>query len=322
MKLKIYLVSFIACFLVLNSFAQKQNVYFLKDDGREVKLKDSADYIRIVREPDSGSVLYNVMEYYPNGKQKMLGKSSTIDPIKLEGQSISFYPNKSKKRVAAYEKGKVAGLVYDYYPNGKMYRTLEYVPVNNKPDFETIETVHQVNDSTGAKTVTDGNGYYQVFDDDFKTIKEEGEVKDGKRNGTWKGTLNKGKVTYTEEYADGKFTKGTRTDETGNTINYTVKEALPAFKGGESGFGLFLSRTVHYPVGAKYRNAQGKVILGFVVEKDGSITDIKVLKGVDGDLDAEALRAIKQSPKWNPGLQHGVPVRVAYTMPINFTLGR
>ena len=330
MKLKFYYASFIALFLVLQSFAQKkQNVYFLKNDGREVKLKDSADFIRIVQEPDSGSVLYNVLEYYKNGKPKLVGKSSTVDPIKLEGMMLSYYSNTKRKRVANYNKGKISGVVYDYYPNGKLYRSMDYQSsvqgvegTGGAPNFMAGENIQNVYDSTGVEIVKDGNGHYPIFDNDYKYVEEEGDVKNGKRNGIWKGTLNKSKIFFTEEYADGKFIKGTNTDESGNTKNYTVKEALPTFKGGERAFGNYLSQNIRYPPGARDRNAQGRVILGFVIEKDGSIKDIKILQAVDPELDAEAVRVIRESPQWNPGIQHGVPVRVAYTMPINFTLGR
>lgn len=325
MLLKFYLASFIIVFFVFDGFAQKkQNVYFLKNNGSYVNLKDSADFIRVVQEPDSGSFLYNVFDYYPNGNSKMIGKSSDIDPIKLEGQNVSYYPDKNKKRVAAYRNGRIEGAVYDYYPNGKLYRTVDYVDnPNRSPELRYIgreEIVHTVFDSTGVQTVKDGTGHYVVFDSDYKTIVEEGDVKDGKRNGNWKGTVNKGKTSFTEEYADGKFIKGTSTDKNGNTINYTVKEALPTFKGGQQAFGNFLGQNIRYPTGAKSRNAQGRVIVGFVVEKDGSLQNLHVLNAVDPELSAEALRVLRSSPKWNPGIQHGVPVRVAYTIPINFAL--
>ncbi len=322
MQPKFYLASFIACFFVLNGFAQKQNVYFLKNDGRYVDKKDSADYIRIVREPDSGTVLYNVLDYYKNGKPKLIGKTSTVNPIKLEGMTLSYYSNTKRKRVANYNKGKISGTVYDYYPNGKLYRSMDYQSsvqgTGSEPHFMANENIQNVYDSTGVEIVKDGNGHYPIFDSDFKFVEEEGDVKDGKRNGIWKGTFNKSKILFTEEYADGKFIKGTNTDDSGNTKIYTVKEALPTFKGGESTFGNYLGQNIRYPPGARDRNAQGRVILGFVVEKDGSIKDIKILQTVDPEIDAEAVRVISQSPKWNPGIQHGVPVRVAYTTPINF----
>lgn len=99
MKSKLYFASFITCFLCLNSFAQRQNIYLLKNNGRYVTERDSADYTRIVREPDSGTVLYNVLEYYLDGNPKLIGKSSEVDPIKLEGMTISYYPNKIKNEL-------------------------------------------------------------------------------------------------------------------------------------------------------------------------------------------------------------------------------
>jgi TonB family protein len=329
---KFYFASFIACFLCLNSFAQKkQNVYFLKDDGKYVDKKDSADFIRVVREPDSGSVLFNVSEYYPNGNPKLIGKSSTVDPIQLEGSMISYYPNKRKKRVANFEGGMMHGFLFDYFPNGKIYRSLDYVnikggafisyPSGSSGYLLWNATVKLVQDSTGVETVTNGTGHYQVFDDNLQTLLEEGNVKNGKRDSVWTG-YEDGKVSFKEEYAEGKFVKGLRPDKAGNTISYMVKEALPSFEGGEQAFGKFLAQNIRYPANAKYSNTQGKVILNFVIEKDGSITNIKTLQSVSPDLAAEGIRVLRKSPKWNPGTQNGFPVRVAYTMPINFTIGR
>ncbi len=320
MQSKFYLASFITCFFVLNSFAQKQNVYFLKNDGRYVKLKDSADYVRIVREPDSGTMLYNVLDYYLNGKPKMLAKSSTIDPVRLEGMTISYYPDGNRKQVANYAQGKTKGLVYDYYPNSKLYRIEEHTPIDQMPNYIFDENVIAVYDSTGTQTVKEGTGHYRFFNSDSKTFEEEGDLKNGKKTGTWKGIFNSGKINTVEEYANGKFIKGTSTDENEKNINYTVKEALPTFKGGESAFGNYLSRTIKYPILAKHDHIQGRVVVSFVVETDGHLTDFKILYDIGGGCGEEAIRVLKQSPKWNSGLQHGMPVRVAYTMPINFTL--
>ncbi len=73
-----------------------------------------------------------------------------------------------------------------------------------------------------------------------------------------------------------------------------------------------------YPAEAKKYNIQGRVIVSFIIEKDGSLTNIKVMRGLGYGFDEEAVRVLKLSPKWNPGLQCGVPVRVMYTFPIVF----
>ena len=82
----------------------------------------------------------------------------------------------------------------------------------------------------------------------------------------------------------------------------------------------WLSKTIKYPIEAQEKGSQGRVIIQFVIEKDGSITDAKVVRGVDPLLDAEALRTINLSPKWKPGKQKGEPVRVKYTLPVIFRL--
>ena len=98
---------------------------------------------------------------------------------------------------------------------------------------------------------------------------------------------------------------------------YTSVEVLPTFNGD---YGKFLQKNLRYPPIARENNIQGRVIVNFVVEKDGSLTDIKVGRGIGGGCDEEAMRVIKSSPKWNPGVQNGRNVRVNYTIPIFFQL--
>src|ERR1700754_2788904 len=99
-------------------FAQRQNVYFLKNNGQYVDVRDSANYIRIVREPDSASVLYNGSEFYLNGKQKLIGKSTTINPPTYDGQCAVYYANGKIKSLINYKKGAKAGKDFEFYPNG------------------------------------------------------------------------------------------------------------------------------------------------------------------------------------------------------------
>jgi len=85
-------------------------------------------------------------------------------------------------------------------------------------------------------------------------------------------------------------------------------------------FARYLSKNIRYPAVARENNTQGRVIVSFVCEKDGSLTDVKVARGIGDGCDEEAVRVIKASPHWKPGIQNGRPVRVAYSVPINFTL--
>ena len=101
---------------------------------------------------------------------------------------------------------------------------------------------------------------------------------------------------------------------------FTSVEQVPEFAGGLEKFGAYLSKNIRYPAVARENNVQGRVICTFVVERDGSLTDIKVVRGIGSGCDEEAIRVLKNSPKWKPGIQNGRPVRVQYSVPISFTL--
>ena len=101
---------------------------------------------------------------------------------------------------------------------------------------------------------------------------------------------------------------------------FDVVEEMPSFPGGQGALMAFLSSNIKYPVVAQENGVQGRVIVGFVVEKDGSISDVKVMRSVDPSLDREAPRVVKAMPKWKPGKQNGSAVRVKYTVPVVFRL--
>lgn len=101
---------------------------------------------------------------------------------------------------------------------------------------------------------------------------------------------------------------------------FDVVEEMPSFPGGASGLLAYLNENIKYPVVAEENGIQGRVIVTFVVEKDGSITDVKVVKSVDPSLDKEAVRVIRNMPRWKPGKQSGSAVRVKYTTPVTFRL--
>ncbi|MBS7284792.1 MAG: TonB family protein [Prevotella sp.] len=101
---------------------------------------------------------------------------------------------------------------------------------------------------------------------------------------------------------------------------FDVVEQMPQFPGGQGALFEYLSKQIKYPVIAEENGVQGRVIVTFVVERDGSITDVKVVKSVDPSLDKEAQRVVKGMPRWIPGKQNGSAVRVKYTVPVTFRL--
>ena len=110
-------------------------------------------------------------------------------------------------------------------------------------------------------------------------------------------------------------------EEEEEEVVFVVVESMPQFPGGQQALFKYLSENVKYPVIAQENGIQGRVICQFVVNKDGSIVDVEVVRsGGDPSLDKEAIRVIKTMPKWKPGKQRGKPVRVKYTVPVNFKL--
>ncbi len=109
-------------------------------------------------------------------------------------------------------------------------------------------------------------------------------------------------------------------EETEEVINFYVIEEKPEFPGGEAAMFQWISKNIKYPEIAKENGIQGKVFVQFVIGKDGKVTDVQVVRGVDPSLDKEAVRVILSMPAWKPGKQRGKPVRVSFQLPINFKL--
>ena len=122
-----------------------------------------------------------------------------------------------------------------------------------------------------------------------------------------------------EQDKRGKTTQ-TRKDTATDDKVYEVCEQMPIFEGGDAALLKYLRENLKYPDKTKDRGVQGRLVIGFIVEKDGSLTDVKVLRPVDIDLDAEVLRLVKGMPKWIPGRHNGQRVRVRYLLPIHICL--
>ena len=112
----------------------------------------------------------------------------------------------------------------------------------------------------------------------------------------------------------------THKDTTTDDKVYEMCEQMPTYKGGEEAMMRFLSQVTRYPQRAQEFGIQGCVVVGFIVEKDGSLSDFKFIQRVDPELDDEALKTVKAMPKWNPGKHNGKNVRVRHSVPVGFKL--
>ena len=120
--------------------------------------------------------------------------------------------------------------------------------------------------------------------------------------------------------AEAKTSDATAPADTTKSVVYDIPETMPFFPGGQLMLMKYLADNIKYPASAVKAKKQGRVIVTFIVQKDGSVTHAKIAKSIDPELDAEALRVVKGMPKWTPGTQNGKPVSVRYMVPVKFSL--
>lgn len=298
-------------------YAQHKKMRFFKDDGTSVNKKDSAGYYRTIDNPTAENEYYTISEYFMNDKLKSKGYSFTIDPLKYEGDYISYYKNGHKQSEISYTKG-LQDSVTNYYPNGNLYR---HLIIKNIPSIPPIIYIETVKDSTGKEMVVKGNGKAVFYGKNFKEITDSGNVKNGLQDSVWTGVYDKN-IKYREVFEHGHLASGTSTDNKDVTVAYKQRLIQPAYKGGINELYAYISRTTKYPPKAVQQGTQGTVHLKFAVEKDGRITEVKVMNSVDPDLSEEAIRVLLSVSSMEPGLYRGRPSKMYFNLPVSFNLNR
>jgi TonB family protein len=333
MKTLIIFVSLIFAFC--NAFAQQDSVaYLLKNSGERVSSRDSADFVLVLKPEDASRVLFTVRGYYPTGKLMLSATSRTQTlPLTLQGDYTDYFPNGNKMKVRTFTDGQQTGSITEYYPNGKFYNKKKIKELEDQSKALSFE---ECSDSTGKVLTKNGNGYWITYNRRFTAVTEQGKVVNGFRDSIWT-IMGANNQKHTQQYFGGTVIARyrppqapQRSDESVDTRppgspdtvvgakTYVPVQIVPDYPGGMDAFFKFLSRNIRYPNAARDNNITGRVIVSFTVEKDGTLTDIRVTREIGGGCDEEALRVMKLSPKWKPGMVNGVAVRVAYSVPINF----
>jgi len=309
------IILFLLFMIFASSATMAQNlVYYLTNKGRLVQTKDSADYSMVVSPPDSSvnKTMYVVREYDKNGKLRLVTGSKTNDVnLQYFGRYMAYYPTGKKKSTGTFKDGKLSGSRVEYYPTGKFYNSINCLP-GDRVLYNTCM------DSLGTTLAENGTGEWIDFNESFTRIIAQGKIANGVRDGEWREKKND-TLTKINNYNNGMLMSSDEVDTLGKKIFKPV-EVVPSFPGGIQAFFNFLWKNLRYPATARENGIQGKVVLSFVVERDGSLTDMKVKSGIGGGCDEEAMRVVKLSAPWTPGTQGGKPVRVAYNIPVSFTL--
>lgn len=297
-------------------FAQKQETFFLKNNGSLVSTRDSADVVRLVTPPDKSRKTYLVTDFYKSGKRKLEGAAISVNPLVLDGEVTTYFENGNKKAINKYNNGFLIGEQQEFFPNGKLYIVENHLSAKEKP-FPTNVYIINNYDSLGTALVTNGEGNFKRYDAGFKLIAEEGSVKGGKPDGEWK--LAQGDLKFLEVYSNGKLVSGKSTNKNGEVKTYTEVGTLPSYPGGTSEFLRYLASNARYPYKEAQKGTNGKIIVLFDIEPDGSITNAAVIQPLTPTLDTEVVKVVNQTPlKWIPATLRGVAIRSPYTATINY----
>jgi len=272
--------------------------------------EENHKYIRVVEDYFSNKNIYVFKDYFKSKKLCMIGGSSDKDILKREGQFIYYYENGNKKAVVNYSKNNKTGIEYRWYENGNIKAELDHSKIK---DADVDFKINNYWNPQQEQKVISGNGSVDYSDENQEDI---GEVKDGLPDGIWKGKNLKRKFSYIENYRKGKFISGISTDSQGIEHQYKHLEIRPEPKKGIKDFYQYIGKNYKKTENAIANKISGKLVLSFIIDKDGSITEPKILKSLGYGLDEEAIRVITNYNGWIPGQQKGINVRALYSIPI------
>ncbi len=318
------------CVLGMNAFSQKipidRHKYFvyLDKDGGQVHTKEDAAYVRVFMGIDSVKTIYEVRDYTLSGTLLSVAGSSSKEYLIQEGPAAWYNSQRKVIKKGCYTKGYPSGEWMEYYDNGKQKAIFSMLPYDEMMKKGSKVPYKVVNswDSLGKAEVVNGNGEYSIRNDTTYVIMEKGAVEEGLREGNWETFDRWGETDYIDTYRNGQFIKGTRYQDKKAGSEYTALSVPPTFNGGEHALMKFLQKNVSYPPEAMYRKDSGTVLLRFVVDTAGSITQVTISSGVSKPLNEEAIRVAKLMPLWKPGMIRGRKEPIPFFLPIHFILQR
>jgi len=294
--------------LCISQFSENDKKIYLDSTWNEAT-QDNYKYYRIIKDFYLDKDLYVINDYYKTGVLEKQGTSKTKDDNSKEGEFIFYYENGNKKAVTNYIKSRPNGICAEWYEIGNKKLEGEYIE-DEKTFFGALK-VSQFWNSKKVQTVVDGNGDYEEVSDFFYA---SGKIKEGFKEGLWEGYDKKLKYTFSENYGDKKFISGVSIDSNKVSHDYKVLEIGPEPKNGYEHFYKYIGKKMNIPNNPK--NISGKVILKFIVDKEGKIIEPKIIKSIGYGVDEEAVRVLMSYPDWIPGEQRGRKVRCTFSLPI------
>jgi TonB family protein len=293
-------------FLLIASFpawSQNPYEYFDKDDGSATA--ENCYYYRISQSD-------TVKTFFCSTKG-LRSVEVGDDRTRVE---LFYYENTQLRTKVDYINYFPSGIVKTWYSDGK----IQSEELHNHIDRTSALLNYW--DSLGTQLIANGTGNCKCVFNAYKmeTLVEEGKLINGKRDSLWNGFREDRSKYFEEWYKNGELVSGISFDKEGIKYEYTVQEETASPSGGMPGFYSLVGQNIKYPKSARRLGIEGRVFIQFIVEKDGSLSDIKCIKGIGGGCDEEAERVISLSKKWTPGKQRGKIVKQKMVLPIMFKL--
>ena len=299
-------------FLFLTStfaIAQNENDKIVYTDSLWVEIgKQYHTHYNIITDYHLDLPEYQMTYFYKSGKIQMKGKITDKDQLTKKGTFVAYAENGNKISLINFVNSEPVGNFYSWYDNGTLKTEGEYLK-RAKGDFKFVKEkkIFQHWTTDGKHVVVDGNGYY---DDSDRGVITSGKITNGVKDSIWNGKTIEFATTFIETYKDGKLISGVSTDKKGNKYPYDNVFIGPKSKKGENDFNEHIRGNI------RTEEINGRIILRFSVETDGSVSDVQVIQSLNKMYDDEATRIVRSYKHWSPAEIRGIKIRASYTLPI------
>ena len=315
--MKAFLLSLFLCLFSSSHYAQKDKIIYLDSLGVETTYSNCKTWINIEDfEQDKNSM--NVKSYYKSGKLKFEGKYTNKYSKQENGLFVYYYESGNKEYQETYIEGLKSGKLSSWHENGTKKTEGEYtiIKVNGTKSSE-LTIINHWDENSNQKVI---NGYGILTETD-KTESAVGEIKKGVKHGLWEAksinSKRKNPIIYSETYNNGVLLSGTSFNDDGQPINYTELNTVATPKNGMQNFRKKIAQKIDIPTGL---NNPIKLLISFVINKDGSISNINTIRSNNLTTENSVKTALSNSQNWSPALQRGLPVKSQFILPITIQI--
>ncbi len=279
-KVILYIFSFTMPFL----YGQRKKCYDM--DWKEIKCSGSYEYYRILPEGTSNG-LYMVKDYYRNGTLQMEGSYSDNHYLHKQGEFKYYYEDGKLSSLENYIDNKLSGEFRKWYPTGQMKYEGNYTTPNGDPEYLSFWF------EDGKQSVENGNGFISLKGDDGSF--SEGNLKNGKEDGLWKGYMKLLDITYEDKYNGGIFTEGI-SQQAGKKYPYTVIQEIPYPEKGDNDLRSFVANHFDFPGKIQRKSYSDATELIITIDESGNIFDVTTENIIDDKVKERLIKTVKRYP--------------------------